>query len=173
MWYVIQTLGGEEERTADMIQKWIPSYYIEECFVPKRERMKKFHGKWNKVEEVLFHGYVFVISQQPEELYRELRHIPKLTKFLGREKDYYIPLSEEEKRLVSEIGDKEHKTSISKVMVMEGKRIYVVDGPLKGYEGNIVKVSLHKREVIICVEFMNRTVELCMGIEMAGMAPYG
>ena len=68
MWYVIQTLGGEEEKTADMIRR-IPSYYIEECFVPKRERMKKFHGCWNKVEEVLFQGYVFVISKQPEKFY--------------------------------------------------------------------------------------------------------
>lgn len=169
MWYVIQTLGGEEERTADMIRKCIPSYYMEECFVPKRERMKKFHGRWNKVEEVLFHGYVFVISQQPEELYCQLRQIPKLTKFLGREKDYYIPLSEEEKRLVHEIGDEEHKTSISKVEVVEGKQIQVIDGPLKGYVGNIVKANLHKREVKICVEFMNRTMELFMGIEMVGV----
>ena len=73
MWYVIQTLGGKEEETADMIRKMVSSYYMEECFVPKRERMKKFHGSWNKVEEVLFHGYVFVISQRPEELYQELK----------------------------------------------------------------------------------------------------
>lgn len=67
MWYVIQTLGGEEEQTADMIRKMIPSSCLEECFVPKRERMKKFHGVWNKVEEILFHGYVFVVTEQPKE----------------------------------------------------------------------------------------------------------
>ena len=73
MWYVIQTLGGEEERTARLIQKIIPSCYMKECFVPKRERMKKFHGSWNKVDEILFQGYVFVISDRPEELYQDLR----------------------------------------------------------------------------------------------------
>ena len=44
MWYVIQTLGGEEERTAGMIRKMVSSYSIEDCFVPKRERLRKFCG---------------------------------------------------------------------------------------------------------------------------------
>lgn len=166
MWYVIQTLGGEEERTADMIRKCIPSYYIEECFVPKRERMKKFHGKWNKVEEILFQGYAFVISEKPEEMYENLKQIPKLAKVLGREADYFVALGEKEKRLVESIGNKEHKTVLSGVVIGEGKRIQVVDGPLKGYVGNVMKVNLHKREVAVDVEFMGRKMELKMGIEM-------
>ena len=32
--------------------------------------------------------------------------------------------------------------------------------------GNIVKTDLHKREVMIAVEFMGRKMELKMGIEM-------
>ena len=52
MWYVIQTFGGEEERTAHMIRKLVSRDCLEECFVPKRERLKKFRGSWNKVEEV-------------------------------------------------------------------------------------------------------------------------
>ena len=71
MWYVIQTIGGKEEETADMIRKMVSSNYMEECFIPKRERMKKFHGSWNKVEEILFHGYVFVVSEKPEKLYQK------------------------------------------------------------------------------------------------------
>lgn len=170
MWYVIQTLGGEEERTADMIRKWIPSYYIEECFVPKRERMKKFHGRWNKVEEILFQGYAFVISEKPKEMYEYLKQIPKLAKVLGRETDYFFALSEKEKRFVESIGNREHKTALSGVVVGEGKRIQVVDGPLKNYVGNIVKVNLHKREVAVEVEFMGRKMELKMGIEMVAMS---
>lgn len=168
MWYVIQTLGGEEERTADMIRKWISSYYIEECFVPKRERMKKFHGRWNKVEEILFQGYVFVISEKPEKLYQKLKQVPKLTKLLGREMDYFFALGEEEKRLVERIGNQVHKIPLSQIMIGEGKQIQVLDGPLKGYVGNIVKVNLHKREAAIEIEFMGRKMELKMGIEMVG-----
>lgn len=170
MWYVIQTLGGQEEKTADMIRKMISQDCIEECFVPKRERLKKFHGSWNKVEEVLFQGYVFLISDRPKESYEKLKQVPKLTKVLGRETDYFIALAEQEKILVESIGNQEHKTALSQIVVGQGERIQVVDGPLKGYAGNIVKTNLHKREVLVAVEFMGRKMELKMGIEMVEMA---
>ena len=92
MWYTIQTLGGQEEKTVDMIRKMVSPDLIEECFVPKRERLKKYRGSWNKVEEVLFQGYAFVISNRPKELYEEMKQVPRLTKVLGRETDYFIPL---------------------------------------------------------------------------------
>ena len=166
MWYVIQTFSGEEERTADMIRRQIPSFYIGECFIPKRERMKKFHGIWNKVEEILFHGYVFVDSERPGELYRELTKIPRLTKVLGREGANFFPLNKAEERLVRGIGDVNHKTGMSKIEIDEGKKIRVIEGPLKDYVGDVVKVNLHKREVVVRVEFMGRPVELFMGVEV-------
>lgn len=166
MWYVIQTLGGKEEETADMIQKSVSPYCIEECFVPKRERMKKFHGSWNTVEEVLFHGYVFVISERPKELYLELRQIPRLTKVLGREDEYFFSLSEEDELFIKKIGNKEYKASISQIELVEGKQIRVIEGPLKGFMGDVMKVNLHKREVAVKVRFMGREMELHLGVDM-------
>lgn len=166
MWYVIQTLSGEEERTAGMIEKLVSPDYAKECFVPKRERMKKFQGYWNKVEEVLFRGYTFVVSERPKELHEELRRIPGFTKVLGREGDYFVPLNEKEERMVKGIGNEDHKTLLSRIAVGERRKITIIDGPLKDYEGNIVKVNLHRREVAVQVDFMGRPIELYMGIEM-------
>lgn len=166
MWYVIQTFGGEEEKTADMIRSLISTDIVEECFVPKRERLKKFHGCWNKVEEVLFQGYTFVISEKPEALYEELKKIPKLTKVLGRDTDYFLALGRQEEELVRGIGDGEHRTSLSGIEAGEEKKIRVLYGPLKGFERDIVKVNLHKREAAVKVEFMGREVVLKMGVEM-------
>ena len=165
MWYVIQTLGGAETRTADMIQKMVSRDCLVECFVPKRERLKKFRGCWNKVEDVLFQGYVFAISEKPEELYEELKRIPSFTRVLGREEGWFSGLGKQEEDFVRGIGDERHKTSISKITVHEGKRIRVVDGPLKDYEGDVVKVDLHRREAAVKIEFMGRKLELKMGIE--------
>ena len=166
MWYAVQTLGGKEEETASMIRKTVSSHCIEECFIPKRERMKKFHGIWNKEKEILFKGYVFAVSEKPKELYQELKRIPRLTKVLGREEGYFYALNQAEEQLVRGIGDEKHKTSISKVEVEEGKRILVIEGPLKNYVGHVVKVNLHKREAVVKVEFMGGNLELKMGIEM-------
>lgn len=166
MWYVIQTLSGEEERTANVIRNMISPELIRDCFVPKRERLKKFHGNWNKVEEVLFQGYAFADSDRPGELYEQLKQVPKLTKVLGRETDFFFGLGEKDERLIRTMGDKKHRTSLSRVRIGEGKKIQVLDGPLKGYAGDIVKADLHKREVAVKVRFMGRDMELKMGIEM-------
>ena len=149
-----------------MIRKMVSSYYIKDCFVPRRERLKKFRGYWNRVEEVLFPGYVFVEAQNPDRLYEELRRIPRLTKLLGREEGWFLALNKKEEELVRGIGDEKHKTSLSKVAVDQDKRIRVADGPLKDYAGDVVKVDLHRREVTVRVEFMGRKVDLKMGIEM-------
>ena len=166
MWYVIQTLSGEEDRTAGMIKKMVSPEFVKECFVPKRERVKKFQGYWNKVEEVLFRGYAFVVSERPKELYEELKRIPALTKVLGREGDSFMALDEKEESMVKELGNKDHKTLLSRIKVGEQRTIRIIDGPLKNYEGNIVKVNLHRREAVDQVDFMGRAVELYMGIEM-------
>ncbi len=166
MWYVIQTLGGREEKTASMVKKSISASYINECFVPKRERIKKFHGCWNKTEEILFQGYVFVNSNKPERLYGELKKLPKLTKIIGREENYFIPLSKEEENLIRGLGNKEHKTLLSRVELQDGKKIRVIQGPLKNYIENVVKVNMHKREAVVKVKFMGKEMDLYMGIEM-------
>ena len=68
--------------------------------------------------------------------------------------------------MVQGIGDEEHRTSISRIEIEEGNTVRVVDGPLRGYLGNVVKVNLHKREAVVRVEFMGRDLELKMGVDM-------
>ena len=50
MWYVIQVSGGQEEGTARLMQKRIPGDILTECFIPRKERKKKFKGIWRQVE---------------------------------------------------------------------------------------------------------------------------
>ena len=45
-------------------------------------------------------------------------------------------------------------------------KIRVLEGPLRDYVGDVVKVNLHKREVVIRVTFMGREMELKLGVEM-------
>ncbi len=166
MWYVIQTFSGEEERTANMMERSISSCLIQECFIPKREKLKKYHGRWNKVEEVLFPGYVFAATEHPKELYQELKAVPRLTRLLGKEGQFFFSLNQEEEDFVREIGGHGHKAVVSKVKIEEGKKIRVLEGPLRDYVGDVVKVNLHKREVVIRVTFMGREMELKLGVEM-------
>ena len=114
----------------------------------------------------MFQGYVFVNSNKPERLYGELKKLPKLTKIIGREENYFIPLSKEEENLIRGLGNKEHKTLLSRVELQDGKKIRVIQGPLKNYIENVVKVNMHKREAVVKVKFMGKEMDLYMGIEM-------
>ena len=83
-WYVIQVRSGQEERILRKCRLLIDHAVLHDCFLPKCERMKKMRGHWEKVEELLFRGYVFLISDDVQALYHELYKIDDLTKLLGK-----------------------------------------------------------------------------------------
>lgn len=47
-------------------------------------------------------------------------------------------------------------------------RVEVLSGPLKGKEGRIARVNLHRREAVIRIDFMGRETEIFLGIETIG-----
>lgn len=64
MWYVIQTVGGQEQAVRRMIERQLSGAVIgqvEQCFIPMRERTVKRGGEWRLVQEKLFPGYVWTI----------------------------------------------------------------------------------------------------------------
>lgn len=177
MWYVIQVMGGQEEKTAGMIRSRVSEDAMEECFIPKKERVKKFKGSWRQVEEILFPGYVFAQAKEPEALYRELKQITMMTKLLQDGTFCFLPLSEAEEMMIKRIGNNYHVTGLSKVRVENrnksgekcDQKVVIIDGPLKDQEGRIVKYNLHKREVTVRISFMGNTMDLKLGLELVSV----
>jgi len=171
MWYVMQVVAGQENRTILLVEKMISEGILESCFVPVRRLRKKFHGAWQEVTEKLFPGYVFMISERPQLLYEELKQIPALTRLLGRCGEYFTPLSEKDVRMMEKLrngeGDNGNlEVEISRIAVEEGNQIRVLSGPLVNLEGQIKKVNLHKRIAEVELEFMGSISVVHLGIEM-------
>lgn len=173
MWYVMQVILGQENRTALLAEKMISQEILENSFVPMRRLRKKFHGEWHEVREKLFPGYVFLMSEQPRVLYEELKKIPAMTKVLGRSKEYFTPLSAEDVRMLEKLqtgtGIREYgylEVEISRIAVEEGNEIRILSGPLKNLEGQVKKVNLHKRIAAVEVEFMGNRSLVHLGVEM-------
>ena len=61
--------------------------------------------------------------------------------------------------------NKKRIVDISHIYLTEGKEIIVVDGPLKGLEGKIIKTNLHKRKVTVELNFMNTITTTDLGID--------
>ena len=56
-------------------------------------------------------------------------------------------------------------TDISLIDIKEGNKIEVVEGPLVGFEGRILKVNLHKRTVSVLLDMCGREIEVLLGID--------
>ncbi len=173
MYYVIQVAPGMEERTEELIRGRVNRMVYDRCFHPIRHIRKKFQGQWRDLHEKLLPGYVFISSDFVRELYLELRHVPVLTKLLGKDEELFVAMHDEEMQWLEELislGQQDEgcvEVGLSQVFAKED-RIKVLSGPLKNVEGRIRKINLHKRIAEVEVEFMNRKKMLFLGIEMVG-----
>lgn len=164
-WYVIQVRSGYEEKIKKTCQLIIDKSVLLDCFIPKIETMKKYHGKWHSQDDVLFKGYVFMISDHIDTLFNELKKVPDLTKLLGKSEDVVYPLKEEEVQFLKSFGKDDHFVEMS-YGIIEGDTITVLNGPLKGREGMIKKIDRHKRIAIIEVNFFDQITTAKVGLEI-------
>lgn len=164
MWYAIQIMTGEEHQTAAMCRMLIEKEILSEIFYPETEIMKRYQGTWHKERRPLFPGYLFAVTEQPDELYLRFKQVPKLTKLLGTD---HVPveLSEEEVSLLRHILNPEYVAEVSEG-ILEGDRLIVHSGPLKGLEGMVKKINRHKRSATIRVDMFGREIEMTLGLEV-------
>lgn len=170
VWYAIQTLGREEEKTTIMIEKILDEGIYDRCIYPTRMMKKKKSGEWRYVTEKLLPGYVFIITDQPLYVYNELKKIPLLTKLLGREGENFIRLEDKEIDWLEKLtdttkGNGSFEIGLSKVGFSEGEKVQIVEGPLADLEGYVKKINLHKRQAELEVELMGRKMIIYLGID--------
>ena len=108
MWYVVQTVGGQEKHVLDLINKLVDEELIQESFIPQYEVKKRIQGVWKMRSEVLLPGYIFVITDQPGKLREALRSVPKFTRLLGNN-DVFTPLDDQEVAFINAFTKPDHR----------------------------------------------------------------
>ena len=83
MWYVIQVRNGNEQNICLQCERQISSQVLESCFIPRYEVKRKVSGTWVTEQKILFPGYLFLISDDLQQLYPELKKVVGLTRLLG------------------------------------------------------------------------------------------
>lgn len=121
-------------------------------------------GRRHIQERILFPGYVFLITQNPEKLVNGLRKVIGLTKLIGTG-DEIVPLVQEEIDLLMKIGKDKQLVEMSSGII-ENDRVQILAGPLMGMEGNIRRIDRHKRMAYMEIEMFGRTVEMKVGLEI-------
>lgn len=168
--YVIQVAGGREERARELVLKILPDV-AEDCYTPAYEAMKKVRGEWRLVRGLLFPGYIFVQTSDPVELANRLAGVPAFTRLLGGSDDQFIPLTDDEVTWLNAFTDVETHVLGMSEGVIEGDRVLVTRGPLRGHEAQIVRVDRHKRIALLRVQMFGSTKDLKVGLEIVRKRP--
>lgn len=164
MWYVIQVRTGTEEDIKIQCEKRIRPEIMERCYIPYYEKMRRYRGEWHMEQRLLFPGYVFIISDELEELFTGLKKVIGLTKLIGTGQEI-VPLTEEEILLMQKLGNDDGLVELSQGII-QGGRTVITSGPLMGLEGCIRRIDRHKRTAQIELELMGRIVETQVGLEI-------
>ena len=164
MWYAVWVATGCEDKVVEMCRKLVPREYYVDCFIPKVERKKKYHGSWHIQQMVMFPGYIFIITENIEKVYLALKHVPEFAKVLGDGKEP-IALYKKEVQFLNSMKNKDHIIEVS-LGYIENDKIIITEGPLQNYTGFIKKIDRHKCTAIIEVEMFGRTMDVKVGLEI-------
>ena len=163
--YVLQVTGGQEDRVAKMIDKYVSEGIVRECFIPRYEAMRRMRGGWHKCVETLVVGYLFVDCDDPGALSEQLRRVPAFTRLLGND-DIFIPLNADEVSWLNAFTDTGNRVVRMSEGVIEGDKVIVLNGPLMGHEGMISKIDRHRRIAYLDIHILGRTKTVKVGLEI-------
>lgn len=163
--FVVQVVGGQEDRAAALIAK-LAHGAVDDCFVPKREAMHRKSGQWHRILEKLFPGYVFVQTSAPGQVREALGRVPAFTRMLTSAGDMCLPLAADEVALIDAVANVDTQVIEMSKGVIEGERVIVIHGPLKGREARIVRINRHKRLAWVDMDMFGCSKTIRVGLEI-------
>lgn len=126
-------------------------------------RERKVRGVWEQAESLLLPGYIIAVTREPVALYERLREVREFTKLL-RMGGSFCPLAEEDRAWMAMFTNEGDRVIPMSMGVMEGDRVVVFRGPLKGREACIVSVNRRKSLAFIELDMCGRRVTTRIGL---------
>lgn len=162
---------GNEIRTEQFVDGVFKGKFHTRCFHLTRLRRKKYGGQWQTVEEQLLPGYVFIVTEQPELLYREFKKVPGYGLLEGSE-EYVSRLEDEEADFIERIAGqgsgamcRSGEIGLSYIRVEEGNRITVLSGPLLSVKNQVRKIDFHRRVAEVETRLCGEKRMMYLGVE--------
>ena len=111
---------------------------------------------------------MFVDTDDPEQLFFQLKKIPKLSRILGDQQECFIGVHKDEQEFLETLQkeDTNHVVRRSLVDVDGEGQIVKAYGVLKQYQKKIIKQRLRKRYVIIEQELFGEKRDILLGIKL-------
>ncbi len=163
-WYVLQTKTGGEEKLTGLIRKIIPAGLYGTCFVVYFEQF------WRRQQQSMVHiqrafpGYVFVTTDQPEQLYLSLKQVPAMSKIVADDNLFFLALEKAEAEFLQNIMDERHVIGLSYLATDGHGQIQQVTGPLSRCLPQVVRYNYKKRNVMVRLRLAGAEKQVMLGI---------
>ena len=151
-WYVIHARHQHEAKVELALQRKGLEVFLPRITVRSRRRDRK-----RLLEAPLFPGYLFVHSPLDDQSYYEIIKQKSVVRLLGGKSGLPTPVPAEVVASISAIVDS-HQPYYPWPYLQSGKQVRIMEGPLAGTVGVIVRTSDKKRRLVVAVELFQRSV---------------
>ena len=150
-WYVVHTNSRHEVKVeVGLRQKGV------EVFLPRVRVRSRRRDRLRMIDVPLFPGYLFVYSDLNDRDYYHILRQEGVILILGI-KGQLTPVPEETVTSISALVNS-GQPILPWTRLEPGRRVRVVDGPLQGASGVIVRKKTGKTRLVINVELLGRSV---------------
>jgi len=175
-WVVLFARTGSEEKLVEELEKKLSAYGFVP-FAPTKEKKQRSKGIITKKSERMFPGYILLQTEnEPGQIGEKLRAGLRTIDAAKERRDVFrilhygddqqdIIMHEAERVQLERLLNEEFCVAGS-VGFVEGDRVWVTSGPLKGLESSIKKINRHKREAIVEMEMMGAVREVTLMLEI-------
>ena len=169
-YYALQVKTRAENKFIKLFKALNPGIGFPIYFPQRRIDIRR-KGQIRQTTAAVFPGYVFVEADSDEEILArqwEFRRTEGFYRFLRSNQDI-APLADRDLELVLHfIKNAGPVAGRSRVYFNENSRIVVVDGPLLGLEGKIIKVDKRKGRAKIKLDLYDDSFAIDLAFEVIG-----
>jgi transcriptional antiterminator NusG len=162
-WYALFVKANNEEKVKKILEREMGDDYS--FIIPKRKLRERKGGNWHFVKRKLFPGYVLVRGILSLEDYYHLKTVPGILRLLKSE-DKVLTIDEKELEVLRVLIDKEENVIGISTLYKENDAIKIIDGPLTGFEGQIVSVNGRKGRAKVRLSFLNEERIVELGVQL-------
>jgi len=159
-WYAaFVKVGAEDDVKARLEYKVGENLHF---LFPKRKLLERKDGVWHEVLRPLFPGYLLINGEIGIKEYYNLKDVPGLWKLLSSGSEL-LPIPNMEIDPISRLITYGEIIGPSELQE-EGGCVHVIDGPLTGMEGRIIKIDRRKGRAKVMMTFLNeaRIIDLAV-----------
>lgn len=172
-WYILRTFQDQEDEAASLVRRVIPQSICSLCRIPRKLKVFRVSGEFRLVEDIMFPGYLFVKTAEPEKLQSELKKSREFPQFFPFGKnamgeDELTAVEKEDLAFLQKVCGMELQSvmGVSDVLLGENKKIVKARGALEHYVHQIVRQNLHRRFAVAEVPLFNRKQTVLFGIRL-------